>query len=122
MAERQEMAAVQVIEHYIDITAGVCGGRPRVVDTRMTVADIALMRLQMNLSLEEIAGVYDLPLSAVYAAMAYYFENRAEIDLRSAEDASFIDEMREQYPSKVTAKLAQARRHTIRRHMPASLS
>jgi len=105
------MATVQVTEQYIDITAGVCGGRPRVAGTRMTVADIAQMRLQMNLSLEEIAGVYDLPLSAVYAAMAYYFDHRAEIDSRSAEDASFIDELREQYPSKVKAKLTQTRKN-----------
>lgn len=105
------MAAVQVIEQYIDITPGVCGGRPRVAGTRMTVADIALMRLQMNLSLEEISGVYDLPLSAVYAAMAYYFDHRAEIDLRSAEDDTYLDDLREQYPSKVMAKLAQARKN-----------
>jgi len=43
--------------------------------------------------------------------MAYYFDHRAEIDLRSAEDASFIDELREQYPSKVTAKLARITHH-----------
>jgi uncharacterized protein (DUF433 family) len=105
------MAAVQVIEQYIDITPDVCGGRPRIAGTRMTVADIALMRLQMNLSLEEIAGVYDLPLSAVYIAMAYYFDHRAEIDQRSAQDTAFIDELREQYPSKVQAKLDAAHNH-----------
>ena len=105
------MAVVEVIQHYIDITPEICGGCPHVVDTRMTVADITLMRLQMNLSLEEIAGVYNLQLSAVYTAMAYYFDHRAEIDSRSAEDASFIDSVREQNPSKVNARLAHTHKN-----------
>ena len=105
------MAAVNGIEHYIDITPEVCGGRPRIADTRMTVADIALMRLKMNLSLEEIAGTYDLPLAAVYAAMAYYFDHRAEIDQRSAADDQFMEDLRQRFPSKVRAKLDDARRN-----------
>ena len=106
------MATVQATEHYIDITQDICGGRPRITGTRMTVADVALMRFQMNQSLEEIAGTYDLPLAAVYSAMAYYFDHREEIDQRSAQNAAFVEDLRQQYPSKLQAKLNMVRPHS----------
>ncbi len=103
------MAAVNGVEQHIDITPGVCGGRPRVANTRITVADVATMRLKLDLSLEEIAGTFDLPIAAVYAAMSYYFDHRAEIDRRSAEDDTFMENLRQQYPSKLQAKLYEMR-------------
>jgi uncharacterized protein (DUF433 family) len=105
-----EVAPISVVESYIDSTPEICGGRPRIAGTRITVADMALMRLKMSLSLEEIAGAYDLPLAAVYAAMAYYFDHRAEIDQSTAQDDAFMQNLRQRYPSKVQAKLDEARR------------
>lgn len=103
------MATVSGIEQYIDITEGVCGGRPRIANTRISVADVATMRLKMNLSLGEIAGIYDLSLAAVYAAMSYYFDHRDEIDQRSSEDDAYMQSLRQQYPSKLQAKLNEIR-------------
>ncbi|WP_413161567.1 DUF433 domain-containing protein [Capilliphycus salinus ALCB114379] len=90
--------------NYIEITPGVCGGRPRISGRRITVADIAVMYTKMGYSLEEIAGKYDLTLASVYAAMAYYFEHREEIDRRLKEDAEFVEEFQQQHPSKLQAK------------------
>jgi hypothetical protein len=45
----------------------------------------------------EIAETFDLPLPAVYAAMAYYFEHNAEIDVQDA----LVDELKAHYPSKL---------------------
>ena len=87
--------------NYIEITPGVCGGRPRISGRRITVADIAVMYTKMGYSLEEIAGKYDLTLASVYAAMAYYFEHREEIDRRLKEDAEFAEEFKQQHPSKL---------------------
>ena len=103
------MATVNGIEQYIDITEGICGGRPHIANTRITVADVATMRLKMNLSLEEIAGTYDLSLAAVYAAMSYYFDHRDEIDQRSGEDDAYMQNLHQQYPSKLQAKLNEIR-------------
>lgn len=94
---------------YIEITPDVCGGRPRIAGHRITVADIAVMYTKMAYSLEEIAGKYDLMLASVYAAMAYYFEHREEIDRRLQEDAKFVEAFKQQHPSKLQAKLKQLR-------------
>ncbi|XWK89944.1 MAG: DUF433 domain-containing protein [Phormidium sp.] len=94
---------------YIEVTPGVCGGRPRIVGHRITVADIAVMYIKMGYSLEEIAGKYDLPLASVYAAMAYYFEHREEIDRRLREDAEFVEVFKQQHPSKLQTKLQKMR-------------
>lgn len=95
--------------NYIEITPDVCGGRPRIAGHRITVADIAVMYTKMGYSLEEIAGKYDLTLGAVYAAMAYYFEHRTEIDCRLKEDAEFVEAFKQQHTSKLQAKLKHLR-------------
>ncbi|CAN5689621.1 DUF433 domain-containing protein [soil metagenome] len=100
------------LDRYIDITPGVCGGRPRVAGHRITVFDIATWRLKLGMALEEIAGKYDLPMAAVYAAMAYYYEHRTEIDRRAEEDRVFIELFQQQHPSFLREKL-QAQRNTL---------
>jgi uncharacterized protein (DUF433 family) len=83
---------------YIEITPGVCGDRPRIAGNRITVADIAVVYIKMGYSLEEIAGKYELTLASVYAAMAYYFEHRVEIDRRLQEDTEFVEAFKQQSP------------------------
>ena len=79
------------LDKYIEITQGVLGNRPCLTSTRITVADIVLMNLRLDLSLEEISGKYNLPLAAVYAAMAYYHGHRTEIDDSIENDKSFAE-------------------------------
>lgn len=62
----------------VEVIEGVRSGKPCIAGTRITVADVATMYLRMGQSLEEIAGKYQLPLAAVYMAMAFYFEHRQE--------------------------------------------
>ncbi len=97
------MAAV--LDGHIEMTPGTRGGKPRISGTRITVADIVIMRFRLNQSLEEIAGVYDLPLAGVHAAMAYYYDHREEIDKSIAADEAFADEARRNNPSLLREKL-----------------
>jgi len=97
------MAAI--LDRYIEITPGVRGGRPRIAETRMAVADVVLMHLRLGASLEEIAGRYDLSLAAVHAAMAYYYDHRTAIDESITADDAFAAEYRRQHPSLLRAKL-----------------
>lgn len=94
-----------VLDRYIEVTPDVRGGKPRLTDTRITVADIVLMHLRMGQSLEEIAGKYDLPLAAIHAAMAYYYDHRAEIDQSIEEDQAFAEAFRRNNPSPLQEKL-----------------
>lgn len=91
---------------HIETTPGVRGGKPRISGTRITVADVAILHRRLGQSLEEIAGDYELPLAAVFAAMAYYHDHREEID-RSIEDEKALGErLRQSNPSPLQEKLA----------------
>ena len=94
-----------LLDHLIEVKLGVRGGKPRLAGTRITVDDVVLMHLRLGQALEEIAGNYDLPLAAVYAAIAYYYEHRAEIDLRIEADKSFAEAFRHNNPSPLQEKL-----------------
>ena len=58
----------------------VRGGRPCIVGTGLRVMDIVGAARYGNRSTEEIAAGYQLCLSKVHAAFAYYHLHKAEID------------------------------------------
>jgi uncharacterized protein (DUF433 family) len=93
------------LERHLDITPGVRGGRPHLSGTRITVADVVLMHLRLGQSLAEIAGRYDLALSALYAAIAYYYDHQGEIDQSIEDDSSFAEAFRRNNPSPLQEKL-----------------
>ena len=88
------MPIQQISTEYIAINPDYCFGKPRIVGTRMPVAAIAQMDLEMGQSLEEIAVRYDLSLAAVHGAMAYYYDHREEIDRHSLETERLVEEMK----------------------------
>jgi uncharacterized protein (DUF433 family) len=92
-------------KEHIETSADVRGGKPRLAGTRIAVEDVATMHLRMGQSLEEIAGKYDLSLASVYAAMAYYFDFREEIDRRTAEEDYSIESMQHNHASRLQEKL-----------------
>ena len=64
----------------------ICGNRPCIAGTRMTVGRIAT-RWQQGLSAEASQNEYPhLELAKIYAALAYYHANRADIDQALAQD------------------------------------
>ena len=73
------------------------GGKPRIAGHRISVAHIAEM-LNMGESIEEIAMDYNLSLASVHAAMTYYYDNREEIDRRTAESDALIEELKRKSP------------------------
>jgi uncharacterized protein (DUF433 family) len=96
---------VAVIEEHIEIAPGIRGGKPHIKGTRMTVADIVLLHLRLGQSLEEVAGKYDLPLAAIHAAMAYYYDHRMDIDRSLEDDRAFAEAFRRNNISPLQAKL-----------------
>lgn len=97
------------LNRHIEITPGIRSGKPRLAGTRITVADIAIMYLQMGQSLEEIAGKYQLSLAAVYAAVAFYYDRREEIDRRTAEAEAFAEAEKQKHPSLLQEKMKAMR-------------
>ena len=74
------MPAVTDIGTLIVSTPGICGGRPRIAGTRVSVQNIAI-DYNAGKTPEEIAAQrYHLTLAQVYAALAYYHANKEQID------------------------------------------
>lgn len=99
------MATDIALDKLIEITSGVSGGKPRIAGRRITVQNIAIWHERMGLSADQIAMDYDLTLAEIYAALAYYFEHRAEIDQSIHDGQALADAVRQAAPSQVKAKL-----------------
>lgn len=94
-----------VLTQHIEITPGIAGGRPRIIGHRITVQKIIIWHERLGLSADEIATEYGLTLADVYAALAYYFDHREEIDAAIRTDETFITELRRRIPSKLKEKI-----------------
>jgi uncharacterized protein (DUF433 family) len=98
---------MDTIASHIDVTPGVAGGKPRIAGHRITVQNIVIWHERLGLTADEIATEYELSLADIYAALAYYFDHREEIDKAIREDEKFIAELRRRTPSVLNAKLGR---------------
>jgi uncharacterized protein (DUF433 family) len=99
----------RALDDHIQLTPDTAGGKPRIRDRRITVQDIAIWHDRLGKSADEIAAEYDLTLADVYAALAYYFDHREEIDARMTEDRAFAQALRARTPSLRDQKLRSLR-------------
>lgn len=73
------MDIVQSI-NLIAINPNVRSGRPYIVGTTVTVADVVIVKLYHGQDADGIAEWYGLTLPQVYAALAYYYDHKADMD------------------------------------------
>jgi uncharacterized protein (DUF433 family) len=91
-----------VISEHIEISPGICGGRPRIAGHRIRVQDIVVWHEQMGLSPDEIVSRHPIiTLSDVYSALAYYHDHFQEIRQQMQEDENLVKEMQAEIPSKM---------------------
>ncbi len=80
-------------------TAGIRGGWPRIDGHRITVGDIATWHERLGMSPDEIVFAYPtITLSDVHAALAYYYDHRAQIDALIQESEQFVAQMQATAP------------------------
>ena len=85
-----------MLDALLVATPGVCGGRIRIDGTRITVHRIASLYKE-GLSAEDVVQTYPhLSLCQVYAALAFYHANRAEIEAELAAADAAYDDLRNQ--------------------------
>jgi len=100
------MSSIPVITEHIEITPGICGGKPRISGHRIKVEDVVIWHERMGMSPDEIVDRYPtLTLSDVYAALAYYHDHLEEIRQQIREDETFASEMKAKTPSILQQKL-----------------
>lgn len=94
-----------LLTRHLETSPDVRSGRVCIAGTRISVEDIVVMHLRLGQSLAEIAGTYDLPLSSVHTAMAYYYEHQADLDRSIQEDAAFAEAFERRNVSPLKEKL-----------------
>ncbi len=93
------------LDAHIEITPGITGGKPRIAGHRITVQDVVIWHEWLGRSADEIAADHELTLADIYAALAYYYDHREEIDALIKESEAFVDAFQETVPSKIAQKL-----------------
>ncbi len=73
------MTTIQAIE-AIGIDPNIRNGRPYIIGTSVTVLDVAIAQLYHALDADGIADWYGLSLPQIYAALAYYYQHKSELD------------------------------------------
>jgi uncharacterized protein (DUF433 family) len=98
------------LDQHIEMTPGVASGKPRIAGHRITVQNIAIWHERMGMTADEIASEYALSLADVYAALAYYWDHREEIEESIKADDAFVAELRRKTPSVLKEKLKALRK------------
>ena len=95
-----------VIREHIEIVPGPGGPKPRIAGHRIRVQDIAIWHEKLGLSPDEILQRQPtLTLADVYAALAYYWDHRDEIERAIKAEHDLVEEFRRTTPSPLHAKL-----------------
>lgn len=93
--------ATKTLDQYIAMAPGVLGVRPRIAGRRIAVEHIVVWHEWMGRSSDEIAGEYDLSLTEIYAALAYYYDHQQEIDESIQAAEALVDKAQREIPSKI---------------------
>jgi uncharacterized protein (DUF433 family) len=91
---------VSVSTEHIEITPGICGGKPRIAGHRIKVQHVAIWHERMGMTPDEIVSQHPgITLADVHAALAYYFDHREQIEADIKEGEEFADKLRAGAPS-----------------------
>ena len=101
---------MKTLNERITSRPGVLGGKPCISGRRIAVEHIVIWHERLGDSADKIASDYDLELADVYAALAYYFAHREEIDRSIREGEDLVRRLREETPSLLEEKLGRSAR------------
>ena len=91
------MATLTDIGTLITQTPEICGGRPRIAGTGVSVRRIAGWYKLGHTPEEIVTQIPHLTLAQVHAALAYYHANRDEMDAEMAAEAADADRLEREH-------------------------
>jgi uncharacterized protein (DUF433 family) len=95
-----------VIAQHIEKTPGVVGGKARIAGHRIRVMDIVVWHEMRGYCPDEIVLMFPgITLADVHAALAYYFDNREEIEADFRRNEELAQALKAQFPSRLQEKL-----------------
>ena len=83
---------------HIVIEPDVLGGEPHIAGHRIAVSHIAIWIVYQGESPRELANEFNLTLGEIYAALAYYYDHKDEIDRTIAASRQRAEDMALPYP------------------------
>lgn len=100
-----------VTAKHIESKPDVCGGKPCVIGTRIRVWDIHVWHTLQGRTPEEIVANFpQLTIADVYAALAYYFDHREQIEQQMKDADEFVARLEAAQGETRYSKLRQALR------------
>jgi len=93
---------------YIVKTPGTCGGQPRIAGTRIKVKHVYTWVERMGMAPAQVVADHPhLTMAQIYAALAYYWSHRDEIQQDIENEEKLASELRAKAgPSKIQERLA----------------
>ena len=88
-------ATIQSI-NLISTDPQIRNGRPCIAGTSIEVTAVVIAKVVHGMEADEIAADYELSLSQVYAALAYYYENKQAIDASMSERRQLAQKMKDE--------------------------
>lgn len=84
-----------VLRRHIEMVDGAGGPKAVIAGHRVRVEDVAIWHERLRLSPDEIVDMIPtITLADVHAALAYYWDNRDEIERQIEAGRAFSEEMR----------------------------
>lgn len=89
------MDVIQEI-NLIAVNPAIRNGRPYIIDTTITVHDVAIAKLYHDRDADGIAEWYGLTLPQVYAALSYYYDHKSTVDEQVCEQIQRAETLQKQ--------------------------
>ncbi|MBL8822153.1 MAG: DUF433 domain-containing protein [Planctomycetia bacterium] len=84
-----------LMTEYISIDPAICGGKPCIAGTRIRVQDIFVLHELQGLGVDEIVEGYpQLTPAKVYAALAFYWDHKEEIDQHMQSTQDLVEKLK----------------------------
>jgi uncharacterized protein (DUF433 family) len=97
-----------IISEHIQITPGICGGKPHIAVHRIRVQDVVIWYEHLKMAPDEIVYHYpSINLADVHAALAYYYDHLDEIRQEIRESEAFAKQLAAKTPSILQRKLQE---------------
>lgn len=92
---------------HIESRPGVCGGKPCIIGTGISVLCLYSWHLFQRMTAEEIAGLYpQISLADVYAALTYAYDHLDEMHAALKAEDELVEQLRKKYgPGPLELKL-----------------
>lgn len=98
----------EMMQSHIEVVEGAGGPKARIAGSRIRVEDVAIWHEKVGMPVDEIVYHYPtITLADAYAALAYYWDHRDELERNMREGQAFVDEFRRTYTGPIEEKLDQ---------------